>query len=217
MGSPILTATDLELGYDNEPSILSHLNFEIYPQDFIGITGPNGAGKTTFIRSLLGLIRPRSGEIRFFDREGKEVRGIDIGYMPQQNNIDRAFPIDVASVVAGGLFEKGTKQIGTADRQRVTQALESVGMASLRHRAIGTLSGGQLQRVLLARAMVGQPALLILDEPTTYVDRTFEETLQTLLPQLQQHSAIIMVAHNLQQLRQLSTKVYHIDRSFDLI
>lgn len=211
-GHPLLIAKDLELGYDDEQSILTDLNFEIYPKDFIGLSGPNGTGKTTLVKAFLGLLPPRKGSITYYDQYGKATDGIDIGYMPQQNILDKAFPISVEEVVVSGLFSKKSLRPTREQLDKATDTLRSVGMLEVAKRPIGALSGGQLQRVLLARAIVSEPTLLILDEPTTYVDQTFEETLHNLLPALHSHTAIVMVSHNLEHLRHLSTRLYHIDR-----
>lgn len=214
MSHPILIARRLELGYDDEPSILTGLDFELYPHDFIGLSGPNGAGKTTFVRALLGLIIPRKGRITYYTPEGQQIDQLNIGYMPQQNRLDKAFPISVEEVVLSGLFTHNSLYSTKEQRAKAHEALQQVGMLEVAHRAIGALSGGQLQRVLLARAIVSEPTLLILDEPTTYVDRTFEETLHQMLPTLQQHTALIMVSHNIEHLKDLSTRIYHIDHTF---
>lgn len=213
-GKPLLRVTNLELGYDDEPSILRDVHFEIQPREFVGVVGPNGGGKTTLVRALLGFITPRSGSIAFYDESGASCPMINIGYVPQQNKLDKAFPITVQEVVAGGLITSKKHRPVRGDRVRVMEVLERVGMQEDRNRAIGALSGGQLQRVLLARAIVSTPQLLILDEPTTYVDQHFEAELTELLPQLQQDSALLVVSHNTSQLYALSDKVFRIDHSF---
>ncbi|WP_298630625.1 ABC transporter ATP-binding protein [uncultured Porphyromonas sp.] len=213
---PIIIAENVELGYGEEPSLLSGVNFKLFPNEFVGITGPNGAGKTTFIRALLGLISPRSGSIRYFSKEGRAVKEISIGYMPQQNQLDREFPISVEEVVLSGLFGRKTLRATSEMRALAKEALEAVGMTKFANRAIGHLSGGQLQRVLLARAFVSKPMLLVLDEPSTYVDREFEASMLSLLPSLQKESAIVMVSHNEVHLRALASRVYHIDHTFIL-
>lgn len=213
---PIIIAENVELGYGEEPSLLSGVNFKLFPNEFVGITGPNGAGKTTFIRALLGLISPRSGSIRYFSTEGRAVKEISIGYMPQQNQLDREFPISVEELVLSGLFGRKTLRATSEMRALAKEALEAVGMTKFANRAIGHLSGGQLQRVLLARAFVSKPMLLVLDEPSTYVDREFEASMLSLLPSLQKESAIVMVSHNEVHLRALASRVYHIDHTFIL-
>lgn len=214
MSHPILIARGLELGYEDEPSILTDLNFELFPHDFIGLSGPNGAGKTTFVRALLGLITPRSGGITYYTPEGQQIEELNIGYMPQQNRLDKAFPISVEEVVVSGLFNHKMLRSTKEQKAKAHNALRQVGMLEIAKRPLGVLSGGQLQRVLLARAIVSEPSILILDEPTTYVDRSFEEVLHQMLPTLQQHTALIMVSHNLEHLRELSTRLYHIDHEF---
>lgn len=212
----MIIAENVELGYGEEPSLLSGVNFRLFPNEFVGITGPNGAGKTTFIRALLGLTSPRSGSIRYFSKEGRPVKEISVGYMPQQNQLDREFPISVEEVVLSGLFGRKTLRATSEMRALAKEALEAVGMTKFANRAIGHLSGGQLQRVLLARAFVSKPMLLVLDEPSTYVDQEFEASMLSLLPSLQKESAIVMVSHNEVHLRALASRVYHIDHTFIL-
>ena len=213
MKAPILVADSLELGYDEEPSVLSDISFTLYRHDFVGISGPNGAGKTTFVRALLGLLKPRAGKVTYLSATGEEVPRLNVGYMPQQNVLDRTFPIAVSEVVRSGLYGSAQKLGGKKNDELVHQALEQVGLQDFSSRLIGKLSGGQLQRVLLARALVSAPEWLVLDEPTTFVDRSFEDSLNRLLPQLQQHSTIVMVSHNLPQLRALASRIIHVNHA----
>ncbi len=210
---PILMAEGLDLGYDDEPSLLKSISFSISPNDFVGISGPNGAGKTTFVRALLGQIPPRAGRITYYSPSGNPIPKLNIGYMPQQNVLDKSFPISVEEVVRSGLYVAKDRLTHKETRSKIEQALRAVALSDYQGRPIGKLSGGQLQRVLLARAIVSSPDLLVLDEPATFVDRVFENALCGLLPVLQRHSAIIMVSHNLPQLRQLATRIVHIDHS----
>lgn len=205
MSSPLILAEDLTLGYDTQAPILEHVSFQIKERDFIGISGPNGGGKTTLIRTLLGLLPPLSGRILY-----PSVTSPSIGYMPQQNRIDKKFPISVSEVVESGLL-KATAQ---SPKEEIAQALDTVGMTDHARAPIGSLSGGQLQRVLLARAIVSSPALLFLDEPDSYVDKAFGEKLYELLPRLNGKSAILLVSHDEKALSGLPSRHFIIDRSF---
>jgi zinc transport system ATP-binding protein len=169
------------------------VTLDIFERDFIGIIGPNGGGKTTLVKSILGLVRPVRGSIR------SELDKSEIGYLPQGNQLDEKFPITVREVVASGM-ETGKvwkSRAGKEGKQRIDQVLQKVGMWPLRNRSIGELSGGELQRTLLARAIVSYPRLLIMDEPDTHVDNKFEMELYELLRELNQQITILLVSHDI--------------------
>lgn len=192
----LLEIRDMSAGYDKEV-ILRDVNLAVQPNDFIGVIGPNGGGKTTLLKTLLGLLPPIKGEIVFNElmREGAHHH---IGYLPQVNRIDKKFPITVFDVVRSGLMSR-KRLIGRYSRMENEQAnslLEEMGIAGLKKKAVGELSGGQLQRVLLCRALVNRPKLLILDEPNTYVDNQFERELYERLRKLNDKMAILLVSHD---------------------
>ena len=187
----------LSVGYENKPNVLTDVNLSIYQDDFLGIIGPNGGGKTTLLRTVLGLIRQQSGSITFYDN-GEKVDSINIGYLPQINRIDKKFPISVSEVILSGLTPGKNifKRYSHQDRQRVKEVAERLGIGELLPRAIGELSGGQLQRVLLGRAIADNPKLIILDEPSTYVDKLFETNFYKLLGDINKDIAIVLVSHD---------------------
>lgn len=176
---------------------LSGVNLDIYARDFLGVIGPNGGGKTTLVKAILGLV-PYSGSIRFspeIERYGSPA----IGYMPQVSELDKSFPISVEEVILSGL-QSQKKLLGRyrkADHEKATALLAMCGILQIAKRPIGELSGGQLQRTLLCRALISDPALLILDEPANFVDNRFEKELYEILKQLNQRMAIVMVSHDL--------------------
>ncbi|NIM11182.1 MAG: ATP-binding cassette domain-containing protein [Candidatus Aminicenantes bacterium] len=184
-------------GY-NGHIVLENINLTIYKQDFLGIIGANGSGKTTLIKVLLGLIKPMRGAIRFYF-ESSDKPGKHIGYLPQGTMFDKKFPITVQDIVLSGLVSKvGVfKSFCKEDKAAADRVLEQMGILDLKHRAIGTLSGGQMQRVYLARALVSSPALLVLDEPDTFVDQTFTRAFYEILEELNSRIAIILVSHDL--------------------
>lgn len=194
---PIVEISNLSASYERNP-VLTQVNLTVYERDFLGIIGPNGGGKTTLIKSILGLHQPREGKIRFF-KQGKEVSEINMGYLPQYNSIDKKFPISVYEVVLSGLskqksiFRRYTKE----QRQQVEEIIVRMGLEELEDRAIGQLSGGQLQRALLGRALVSNPEVVILDEPNTYIDKRFEGKLYSLLEEINKERAIILVSHDI--------------------
>ena len=185
-------------GYENKPDVLKNVSLDVLKDDFLGIIGPNGGGKTTLLKTILGLKKPDSGEIRFFDN-GKKVSNLNIGYLPQINQIDRKFPISVADVILSGLTPSGKilKRYTASDKQKVEIVAQQMGIENLLKRPIGDLSGGQLQRVLLGRAIVDNPKLIILDEPNSYVDKLFETNFYKLLGEINKDIAIILVSHDI--------------------
>jgi zinc transport system ATP-binding protein len=196
----------LSAGYNGE-KILTDVSFQICEQDFWGITGPNGGGKTTLVKVILGLLPPLAGSIVFPDKHLKN----SIGYMPQTHLIDRKFPILVSEVITSGLCtEKGMNR---AQKQiRVNDTIHSMGLQSIAHKPIGELSGGQLQRTLLARAVINHPRLLILDEPNAYIDKDFETYFHQLLKEMNRHTAIVLISHDGEAIASLTNKVLTIKR-----
>lgn len=188
---------NLSVGY-GQNIILRNVNLSIQKFDFVGVIGPNGGGKTTLLKALLGLLKPLSGEIIFADTmtEGNSHR---IGYLPQINNIDRKFPITVFDVVRSGLMSRKrlTGRYNREENDRANNLMVEMGISGIRSKAIGELSGGQIQRALLCRALVNDPQLLILDEPNTYVDNRFERELYEKLKVLNEKLAILLVSHDL--------------------
>ena len=194
----ILELKNVSAGYDQRV-VLSGVNLAIGEGDFIGVTGPNGGGKTTLLKVILGLIRPREGEVIYRPADRPLF-----GYLPQNNPFDRRFPITVEEVVLSGMMSKLFRRYTRDDRQRALHHLASCGVADLRDRPVGELSGGQLQRVLLCRAIISSPRLLALDEPATHVDAAFEESLPDMLRALNREMAILMVSHDLETTRSLA-------------
>ena len=194
---PLIDIRNITVGYD-ENIILSDVSLTIHDSDFIGVIGPNGGGKTTLLKTILGLLAPVKGEVFFHDcmTEGNHHR---IGYLPQINNIDRKFPISVSDVVKSGLMSKKRmiKRYDKKENEFAGLLMQEMGIYEIRNKAIGELSGGQIQRALLCRALVNQPKLLVLDEPNTYVDNRFEKELYEKLRILNEDIAILLVSHDL--------------------
>lgn len=196
MAETLISLRDVGVRY-GAYTALENVSLDIFDDDFIGIIGPNGGGKTTLIKSILGTL-PYSGTITLAPSlyaNGKRL----IGYMPQQSDFDRNFPISVAEVVMSGLqSEKGFLHRYTRnDKARAMKLLEMADIASIADRQIGEISGGQLQRALLCRAIILSPKLLILDEPANFVDNRFENELYTLLHKLNEQMAIVIVSHDI--------------------
>ncbi len=193
MKVPILELKDVSAGYAEEV-ILSDINLQVFMHDFIGIIGPNGGGKTTLVKIIMGLLKPMRGEVQW-NKDGHETH---VGYLPQTSQYDKQFPISVKEVLLSGLMS--VKHFGSrytaSDKEKAAEILEIMGITHLASRNIGSLSGGQMQRVFLGRAIISEPQLLILDEPNTFVDNSFEHDLYELLRKLNEKMAILMVSHD---------------------
>jgi len=192
MSRKLLEIKDVSAGYENHV-VLEKVSLNILPNDFIGVIGPNGGGKTTLIKAILGLIKPLSGEIKL------NISKKNIGYLPQVNQIDKRFPISVIDVVRSGKAETALFSSFHTNRQEKEKAeslLTEMGIIGIRNKAIGELSGGQMQRVFLCRALMNEPELLLLDEPSTYVDNNFEGELYLKLKELNNRMAIMLISHD---------------------
>lgn len=225
--TPIIEIKNLSAGYDGR-TVLHDVNLHIYERDFLGIIGPNGGGKTTLIKCILGLLKPTGGEIIFHTGQSDNhsqaptsSSEISLGYLPQYNSIDRKFPISVEEVILSGLSiqQSLTSRFTPEQKEKGKQIVSRMGLEGLEHRAIGQLSGGQLQRALLGRAIISDPSALILDEPSSYIDKRFEARLYELLAEINKECAIILVSHDigtvLQQVKSIAcvneTLDYHPD------
>ena len=208
LASPIIEIKNLSAGYDNR-TVLHDVNLTIYERDFLGIIGPNGGGKTTLIKCILGLLKPTAGEILYHtDSPSPEVAGsqclplntrLSMGYLPQYSSIDRKFPITVEEVILSGLSSQKplASRFNTRHREKARHVIARMGLEGMEQRAIGALSGGQLQRALLGRAIISDPQVVILDEPSTYIDKRFEARLYELLTEINEECAIILVSHDI--------------------
>ena len=209
---PIVSLKDVTVRYD-ETTALEGVSLDIYPDDFLGVIGPNGGGKTTLVKAILDAV-PHSGEVSYsptlFER-GHRL----IGYLPQLSEFDKSFPISVVEVVMSGLqAEKGFfARYTKADREKAMQLLDMAGIADIAERQISEISGGQMQRALLCRAVILEPKLLILDEPTNFVDNKFENELYTLLHRLNERMAIVMVSHDLGTITSVVKSIVCVNRT----
>lgn len=180
--------------------VLTDVTFDVAAGDFVGIIGPNGGGKTTLLKLLMGFLTPDSGSIRLFGKGPEETRD-RVGYVPQNLRYDREFPISVTEVVLSGLLSHlpWYGRFSGKDKVAAMEALDKVGMLPFKDRHIGALSGGQMQRVLIARALVSQPQLLLLDEPTANVDPQAQTDILAILKALSGDVTILMVTHDLRE------------------
>lgn len=197
----VIELNDVSVAYQ-EKIVLEHVTMEIKTGTFMAIIGPNGAGKSTLLKVILGLVKPSFGSVRVFGQSTISVRSYRqrIGYVPQLLSMDLKFPINVKdAVIMGrygrlGLFRRPT----SSDKRIAHDMMEKVGITDLMKRPLARLSGGQLQRVLLARALANEPELLLLDEPTSGVDSTTTFSLYELLKELQREKiTILLVSHDI--------------------
>ncbi|MCP4132835.1 MAG: ABC transporter ATP-binding protein [bacterium] len=191
---------EVTAGYNNSV-VLNKISLSIYENDFLGIIGPNGCGKTTLLKVILGLLKQQKGTVQFSKelfQSGKKRSRKKIGYLPQFKNIDLQFPIQVKDVVRSGLLSNGGINRFTAEeKKKIDAILDRFGISHLKENPIGELSGGQMQRVFLSRALISSPRLLILDEPDTFIDRSFSLDLNDILKELNREMAILLVSHDI--------------------
>jgi zinc transport system ATP-binding protein len=193
-----------------EHAVLEDINLELEPSDFLGLIGPNGGGKSTLLKVMLGLIKPDRGEIRIFGLTPEAARG-RVGYMPQKTMFDQSFPVKVLDVVLMGRYSRTGlfHRYGPEDRAAARRALEAVKMDDRAEREIGALSGGEQQRVFVARSLVSDPELLLLDEPTAGVDSAQQTEFYDLLSHLNHDLgiAIVMVSHDVTAISKYVSKI----------
>lgn len=189
--------------------ILNDVSMDVHAGDFIAITGPNGGGKTTLLRIMLRLLKPDSGNVIYYNEKGDRLR---VGYLPQKNMIDSHFPITVREVVSSGLLGVEDTDKTEADR-RVDEILSTVGMTEHQHQPIGVLSGGQLQRALLGRAIISNPDILVLDEPLSYIDKRFEARFYEIISELKKTSTVVLVSHEMTMLAEMANRHFIVDRT----
>jgi zinc transport system ATP-binding protein len=196
------------------PKILENIEIDIQRNEFIGMVGPNGSGKTTLLKIIMGVLTPDKGTVKVLGNPPSQSVQ-EIGYMPQFTPFSRDFPISVEETVLMGRLGK-TSSIGffnKADRLAAEKAMNDVEILDLRKRVIGSLSGGQLQRVLIARALTCEPQIMILDEPTANVDMKVEKDIFDMLKQLNEKITIIVVTHDIGFISQYIDRVACINRT----
>ena len=201
--------------YDFEP-ILRSVSFEIYPREVVSVIGPNGGGKSTLLKLMLGLLHPTRGKVEVLG-ESPERNRRHIGYVPQNAQFDLRFPVEVIDVVLMGRLREGLiGPYSRRDREIAREALRQVGLSDLRHRHFSALSGGQRQRVLIARALASSGRILLMDEPTSDIDREAEKEIFALLRELGRTNTIVLVSHDLGVVTSLTSRVLCVNRSVEI-
>ena len=210
-----ISVKNLQVSYGNIGAV-TDLTFDVQKGEFFGIIGPNGGGKTTLLSAILGLIRPDKGDIAILGKDIKNGRSL-IGYVPQTAAVDRLFPISVTETVLTAFLKSRLnpfKSFTKAQKQKAYDSLKAVGLENKADNLISELSGGEFQRLLIARALVSNPKILLLDEPTSNIDTESRENIYTLLKELNSKgTTIVMVTHDLQKINELFSKLLFINRT----
>jgi zinc transport system ATP-binding protein len=196
--APAIEINRLSFSYSGSTPALEDVSLRIGEHDFVSVVGPNGGGKTTLLKLLLGLLKPDTGTIRVFGQDPEHARP-QIGYLAQRQRLDPQFPVTVLDVVLMGRIGKAAMwgPYRKADKEVAVRALHDVGMYNLRYRSFSSLSGGQSQRVLIARALASEPKLLLLDEPTAHLDPGVQDDFYRLLHQMNERLTLVMVSHDI--------------------
>lgn len=222
MNSPqkVIELREVSFSYGAAP-VLEQATLEVNQGEFLGIVGPNAGGKSTLLKLLLGQLEPQFGHVRVLGKRPQESRH-QIGYVPQYPRFSRDFPITVEqAVLLGRLGARGRRRLGALwpgrysriDRRFAQRALTEVEADDLCNRQVGSLSGGQLQRVLLARALVSEPSILLLDEPTANIDQRMENEIFDLLKELNSRMTILVVSHDVAFVSAYVTTVACVNRT----
>lgn len=197
MSDPVISFAQVDFAYESDFKVLQNISIDISRGDFACVVGPNGGGKTTFLKLILGTIKPQSGKIAVLGKKPHEALD-QIGYVPQHTRFDSSFPVSVLDVVLMGFLNKNFIWGGfsAAHKDKARSAIGEVGLAGFENRSFADLSGGQRQRTLMARAMVSEPQILLLDEPTSNIDIHGTEQFYNMFEDLNRRYTILMVSHD---------------------
>jgi zinc transport system ATP-binding protein len=194
---------------------LRNLNLSIYKGDYVGIIGPNGSGKSTLLKTILGLTKTSEGEI-FYNGDIQGRNSIRMGYVPQTSDINRFFPITVLEVVLTGRLKSEIVPMfrySEDDKQEALAMLDLVGLIKQKDRQISDLSGGEFQKMLIARSLIMKPDILLLDEPTTMVDALSQKQILTLIKRLSKDITILIVTHQVQTITKQVKKLLYLEKN----
>lgn len=193
----IIRLKDVFVSY-NEETVLDGVDLKVNDKEFLSIIGPNGGGKTTLAKTMLGLVKPWKGEVFV-------AEGLKIGYVPQHTKFDRGFPINVYDVIISGRIQSSIRffrGFSREDKSHAAEVIRALKLESIQKKQIGSLSGGQLQKVLIGRALVGKPDVLILDEPTANLDSENKREIYEALHNFNKNKAVILITHDLEYLNE---------------
>ncbi len=208
-GDEIIKLKNINVEYDRK-RVLHNVNLSIRKGDFVAISGPNGGGKTTLMRVMLKLLEPTSGIVEYFN-QGRHVNRLKVGYLPQKSMIDTHFPITVRNTILSGLQKGFLGRLPTDYMEKFEETVRLTGTSDYLDRQIGKLSGGQLQRTLLARAIISEPEVLFLDEPLSYVDKQFEHKIYSIMEELSGKCTIILVSHEMSVISRMANRHLLVD------
>jgi zinc transport system ATP-binding protein len=197
MPEEVVRLENVWVHYDGLP-VLEDINLSIYENDFLGIIGPNGGGKTTLLKTILGLVKPSRGEVSVLGNIPQKSRRW-VGYVPQYNLFDHDFPLSALEVVLMGRYGQvgPFRRYSKEDKKLAINALTEVEVSNLENRQIGSLSGGEQQRIFIARALVAHPRLLLLDEPTASIDTPMQTGIYDILSKLKSRMTIVLISHDI--------------------
>lgn len=211
--TPVIRISSVGMAFDRK-EVLSDITLDVNRGDFIAITGPNGGGKTTLLRLILKLLKPTSGSVEYIDGNGDLFPRLSIGYLPQKSSVDSRFPITVEEVVRLGLM--GPEAPKDDIEGRVASMLSELELEWKASSPIGLLSGGQLQRALLGRALVADPEVVVLDEPLSYLDKHFERKLYQMLGLVRERrpqTSILLVSHEMSEIAGMANRHVVVDHT----
>lgn len=203
---------DVSFQYDNSPALID-VNFSIQANDFVAIVGPNGGGKSTLLKLILAQISPSKGSITVFGE--KNYKSLEkLGYVPQFTTHQHDFPLRLIDMILQSKLRNNSffVRYSKEDKQRALEVLEMLKIAEFKDRFLSELSGGQRQRALIARALIDDPEILILDEPTASVDISVEQDIYDILKALNKNMTILLVTHDVSFVSKYVNKVFCVNR-----
>jgi zinc transport system ATP-binding protein len=206
----IVELKNVYFSYNGVP-VLSDINLDIMERDIMAVIGPNGGGKTTLLKIILGLLKPSKGKVLVLGKKPEEGRK-RVGYLQQNPGIDLSFPMSAYEAVIMGRYKGPLKRYDIGDREAAYEALELVGMGKMAGRHISMLSGGQLQRVLIARAIARKPELLLMDEPLSNIDAGTQKSVYELFLRLGEKMSVVFVTHDISAISSYVEKVACLNR-----
>ncbi len=210
-----ISVSGLTVSYSGQEAV-NDINITVNKGEFLGLIGPNGGGKTTVLSSILGLTEKNSGTIKILGRAIKDGRRL-IGYVPQTSAVDRDFPITVMETVLSAFLNSGLhpfKRFNPLEKAKAAETLGILGLSGMENKPIKALSGGEFQKLLIARALVSNPDILLLDEPVSNIDDSSRNEIYSILKELNgKGKTIIMVTHDMQNLDSLFSRLIYINRT----